>query len=523
MPHARTASSQQGLGSAPLTTRLAALVAVLALVTSGCSGSDDAGDSGDASSSGTAPEITARSTPRAGTDQSSTLPATGSAGANEVGDPITPGDGSGGIDVAHYDLDIDARDRTGRIEVIDRLEIEATQDLTAFSLDLAGMDLGPVTVNGSEAVTSRVGNDVTITPDRTIPNGSRFVVELRYDGIPEPLPDVALGESLGWLRSPAGDSYVVAEPGAAKTFIASNDHPSDPATFSFTIRTTGTDTAAANGELTGRTTNGPDTVWNYEMDDPMATYLVQVAIGDYELTPPDTSDTPTIRNAVVRSAATKVGPALSRIREIVDLYESRFGPYPFDEVGCLVADSPGSFALETQSLVIMPAVWFGGAAEDSAETVRILAHEISHQWFGNAVPLARWGDMWLNEGFATWAEWWWAEHAGTSTIARETDDAMREATGWRSEFGAVGQPSAENLFSPNVYGGAALGIEALRRTVGNEVFDRIVQTWTSRFASTPVRSADFEALSQEISGMDLASFFDGWLRSTTLPPMPAPI
>ncbi len=438
---ARTAGGRAHSGR-----RVAALVAALSLAATACSGSENR--SGE-SSSDPSPDITARSTPRSGTDRSSTLPAiVGVTGATEVGDPITPGDGSGGIDVRHYALDIDARDSSGRIEVIDRLEITATQDLAEFSLDLAGMDLGPVTVDGATAVTRRSGNDVIITPSSAIPNGTQFGVELRYAGIPKPLPDVAVGESLGWLRSPAGDTYVVAEPGAAKTFIASNDHPSDPATFSFTIRTTGMDSAAANGEMTSRTPEGADTVWTYEMDDPMATYLVQVAIGDYELTPPDTTAAPTIRNVVVRSATGKVGPSLSRIREIVDLFQTRFGPYPFDEVGCLVADSPGSFALETQSLVIMPALWFGGAAEDSAGTTRILAHEISHQWFGNAVPLARWGDIWLNEGFATWAEWWWAEHAGTSTIARETGQAMGEAAGWRSQFGAVGEPSAENLFSP---------------------------------------------------------------------------
>src|SRR5690606_2009932 len=128
----------------------------------------------------------------------------------------------------------------------------ATHDLSAFHLDLAGMEVESVAVDGETATFTREGDELIVTPAEPIPAAHSMAIEVRYSGIPQPVRDGALGEEIGWLISEAGDSFVASEPDGAKSFLASNDHPSDKATFTFRIRTNPGEVGAANGRLVDR-------------------------------------------------------------------------------------------------------------------------------------------------------------------------------------------------------------------------------------------------------------------------------
>jgi aminopeptidase N len=153
----------------------------------------------------------------------------------------------------------------------------------------------------------------------------------------------------------------------------------------------------------------------------------------------------------------------------------------------------------------------------------IIVHELAHQWFGDWVTPARWSDIWLNEGFATWAEWLWSEHLGEGTISQRADATHANAAQWRQQFGPVLSPTELTLFSPNQYGGAGIVVEALRRTIGDGAFEDLLHQWLSRFGGRSVTTDDFVALAEEVSGRDLDAFFDSWLHSTELPAMPPPV
>jgi aminopeptidase N len=451
---------------------------------------------------------------------STVAPADAVAGADDVGDPLSPGSGNGGFDVQHYEVSIDATDPTGAIEVRTVVTAAATEPLSRFNLDLAGMEVTAVAVDDEPAQHTRTGAELQITPAAALAKGDTFTAAVDYHGTPEPVLDGSLGEEIGWLTSEAGDSYVVSEPDGAKSFLASSDHPSDKATFTFHLRVPTGTTAVANGELKDRKPDRDATVWTWESAEPMATYLVQVAIGAYDLVDAGRHGDTAIRHVVLGSLPPTARTPLDSTPEILTVLSERFGAYPFPNAGVLVADSPDTFALETQGLVILPAAWFRDKSGD-AETVLIIAHELAHQWFGDWVTPARWSDIWLNEGFATWAEWLWIEHQTDATIAQMADATHATAVAWRRQFGPVTSPTALTLFSPNQYGGAGIVVEALRRTIGDQRFDQLLHEWLARFGGKSATTEDFQALASEVAGKDLTAFFDAWLRSSDLPPMPA--
>ena len=198
---------------------------------------------------------------------------------------------------------------------------------------------------------------------------------------------------------------------------------------------------------------------------------------------------------------------------MVDFYSDTFGPYPFDVYGTLVIDTDVGTALEAQTLSI-----FGRDMLDEAT----VAHELAHQWFGNSISVADWGDIWLNEGFATYAEGLWIEHTeGAAALAEWAQEIYREVADAGDELTPPGNPAATDLFNAGVYYRGALVLHALRLQIGDEAFFDLLRTYYDRFQGGNARTSDFISVAEEISGQDLQDFFDGWLYADQLPPIPA--
>ncbi len=144
----------------------------------------------------------------------------------------------------------------------------------------------------------------------------------------------------------------------------------------------------------------------------------------------------------------------------------------------------------------------------------MVAHEVAHQWFGDSVALTRWSDIWLNEGFATYAEWLWSEHDGEES-AQQLFDMAYAGTDWRQP---AGDPGPDRIFGSAVYERGALVVHALRRKIGDDAFFRLLKTWTSERRDGNGDTAQFIATAEKVSGKDLDTFFTAWLTGTTAPP-----
>lgn len=437
---------------------------------------------------------------------------TGTPGADGIGDPYFPSLGNGGYDVEHYELELEWLPDQGLIEGVTTIDARATQDLSRFNLDLAGLDVSAVTVDGTAAAVERTERELVVTPSMSIAEGSAFQTVVTYGGEPVPIPDGTDLFDAGW-QVDGREAFVISEPAGASTFFPVNDHPSDKATYSFEITAPDDQVVAANGLLVGEPVErGPGALtWAYEADAPMASYLVQIAIGDYVLEDAGEVGGVQLRHALHRSYAEQARRSVSRTGEMLEVLVDVFGPYPFDAYGVVAVDEPLGFALETQTLTIIGSdVGTQGRGADA-----ILLHELAHQWVGNAVSVATWDEIWLNEGFATYAEWLWTERTGGAPAA---DTARAVARGLSDQLDTPpGDPGNQELFQLAVYWRGALALQALRESIGDDDFFELLPTWIEENGGGVASTGDLVEIAERVSGDQLDDLFEAWIYERGLP------
>lgn len=434
----------------------------------------------------------------------------GQPGSPGLGDPYFPGLGNGGYDVEHYTLALRWQPDAGSIAGSTTIEATATQDLRRFNLDLVGMDVSSVVVDGATAATARSGRELEVAPLAPIPSGAPFTVTVTYSGVPTPVSEGTELFDVGW-QTDGREAYVVSEPSGAATFFPVNDHPTDKATYTFEVTAPTDQVVVASGVLTAQRDQPDGTkVWTYEARDPMASYLVQLAIGDFVLVEGESFGNVTIRHAFHRSFSDSAADVASRTPEMIDVLDDVFGPFPFEVYGVVAVDEPLGFALETQTLTIIGS----DIARAGRRADRVMVHELAHQWVGNTVSPSTWKDIWLNEGFATYSEWLWVERTGGVSAAA----SARDAAGIRADLDIPpGDPGSAELFETSVYVRGAMTLQALRESIGDDAFFTVLRQWVDENRDTSASTADFIALAERVSGQQLDGLFLAWLYGASLP------
>jgi aminopeptidase N len=437
-------------------------------------------------------------------------------GAAGIGDPYFPTYGNGGYDVGRYTLKVRYDPAKDRLTGTTTVQATATMDLSSFNLDLAGLTVRSVTVDGAPAGHARKGDELVITPATGLTSGNGFIAEISYDGEPRALKNEVLGEG-GFLHTDDG-AIALGQPESASTWFPVNDHPSDKATYDVEITVPDGLTAVSNGVPRGKTSTGGWTTWKWAEGAPMASYLSTVVIGKFRLKTADHHGRPVFSAVTTDLPEGAADRSIARTVEVADYLESVFGPYPVDAYGGVVVSDPRiRYALETQSRPVYSAGFFR-----RGENTQVVAHELAHQWFGNSVALERWQDIWLNEGLATYAEWLWAEHTGGSTAQRAFDLGYARSSGqvWRTP---PGRPGVADMFGESVYQRGGMTVHALRVAVGDKAFFEILKTWPAEKRDANATTAEFVDLAERISGKQLDRLFDAWLYGTERPGQPRPL
>ncbi|HYN88124.1 MAG TPA: M1 family aminopeptidase, partial [Ardenticatenaceae bacterium] len=239
-----------------------------------------------------------------------------------------------------------------------------------------------------------------------------------------------------------------------------------------------------------------------------ATYLLTLAVGEYErIEGPPVGDVD-IRHYVFPEDAPKATPALSATNEILPFFAEMIAPYPFDSYGYVEVLLPG-LAMETQTMVMMD--------REAITNVGVMAHEAAHHWFGNSITPATWGDIWLNEGFATYLELLWSTRDDGDL---EAGLGQMEATILRradTEDEPLDAPEPRYMFAVNTYFKGAWVLHMLRQEIGDDTFFETLRHYYQRFADGNARTADLQAVAEEVSGRDLDAFFGQWVSGPGQP------
>jgi len=429
---------------------------------------------------------------------------------DDVPDTVFPGQGDPRIDVSHYDVVVRADPGERSIEGTATLTLSArTADpLRAFTLDFSGPRVTSASVDDDEAdVEVLEDGEIEVTPASPLEPDVAVELVIAYAGSPLETEFPSLGVPVGWQSDDDGGWFTMSEPDGTSSWVPVNEHPSDKATWTTTLDTPSDVTGVGNGRLTSREKTGVRKSWVWETDQPMAPYLVFAAVGAYDLVERDGPDGTQVVFAFPVDLPAEDREAFDELDAILTFFTEQFGPYPDDDTGAVVVPTALGLALETQTRPLFGLDSTGGA------TVAALAHELAHQWFGNAVTPATWSDLWLNESFATYADWLYQDHLGDVTL-----DELAEL-GRGSDL-AVVDPEAAATFDPTIYLGGARALHALRLTVGDEDFAELLRRWFADNAGSSVTTDDFLSLAEDVADEELDDFADTWLRAPDQPDLP---
>ncbi len=433
----------------------------------------------------------------------------GTPGASTSTDPYLPANGNGGYRVAHYDLELDYRVGPGRLDGRAKITAVAEHALSRFSLDFGKLRAGRVTVNGKPVRFAAQGAKLHVTPQRALPAGAEFTVEVRYTGSPAPIP--SHWGDLGWDY--LDDGVVVAsQPIGAPSWFPCNDRPSDKATYRVAVTVASPYQVVVTGVLTGQRSSASTTTWEYRLPQPTPTYLLSVQIGRY-VQARSPGRVP-ILSAVPARLAARFAYDFDRQGRMLAEFERLFGPYPFDQYGVVVVDEVLDAPVEAQSLSV-----FGSNHVDGRRgSEHLVAHELAHQWFGNSLTVAQWSHIWLNEGFATYAEWLWSAASGGEPAHAHARRAWRDLAAQPQDL-RLADPGRSRIFDDRVYLRGAVALHALRVRLGDAAFFALLAEWTAVHRHGLVTTAAFTAMAQRHTPLPLAELFASWLFDTALPPI----
>ncbi|WP_246490345.1 M1 family metallopeptidase [Brevibacterium oceani] len=465
-------------------------------------------------------------------------------------DPYTPGVGSADLSIDHYDLDLDYRIGPNRLSGRAVLTGRVLTETKSIVLDLTGLRVSKASVNGTKVRFSARGKKLRLTTSQ-LSKDQPVRIDISYAGNPQPA--IGTWGDIGWEELEDG-VLVAGQPVGASTWFPCNDHPSNKAKYRIRVLVESEYTVVSNGALTEKVRKAGRTQWTYESTTPLATYLATVQIGRYRngAIPVSSGGSGVgaavlgaAKDAVAGSAKDAVASALKGAGKdepaespvplglyaddhwdaalgrlgvqhgMMNLFIDRFGPYPFDVYDVVVTDDELEIPLESQPLSVLGPNHLG----NDWEAERLVAHEMAHQWFGNSLTPSRWQDIWLNEGFACYAEWLWSEESGRATAHERAEEWWEDLAAQPQDI-LLGDPGGPDMFDDRVYKRGALCLHALRREIGDADFFASLGEWTTKHRHSSVSTEDFIACVSQVAGRDIAEVVRPWLDELELPPLP---
>jgi aminopeptidase N len=422
------------------------------------------------------------------------------------------------IDIQHIRLDlrVDLPDKT--VEGVATLRFRSLRDVRHVSLDAAGFTVQKVTLarGDGEPAPARFSHDgqkLVVDLDPAWPAGQAGTLRVTYR-LHEPKQGLHFfGPGKGDPDAPL-TVWSQGEPVSNHYWFPCLDQPDQRQTTELVVTTARDFDVISNGKLVERK-DGPDgqsATFHWRQDKPHPAYLVTLVVGRFDVVREEWDKVPVVYY-VPRGEKDKVARTFGHTREMIDYFSRRFGVrYPWDKYAQIVAYQFGGGMENTSATTL------GDTLQDERSVLDgdsdwIIAHELAHQWWGDLLTCRDWAHIWLNEGFASYAECLWDEHAH----GRDAYDynLFHKAAG--AIAGGKDRPivdrryrNPDSMFDNRAYPKGAWVLHMLRRRVGDDAFWRSVARYANAHRLQSVETSDFRRAVERESGRDLDRFFYDW-------------
>lgn len=424
-------------------------------------------------------------------------------------------------DVLKYSVDMDMYNcylspypKTFYAKMVVNLRVDSA--LSQIMLNARFNSLGIDSVSLAAISFTHTNDTLKLQLDRTYQPGEVLNVKICYHH--KNVTDNALYVSNDYI-------FTDFPPEGARKVFPCWDRPSDKAKWDLRIKVPLNVRVGSVGMLADSTINADTLIYHWVTEIPAATYLVTISSKknfliqkDYWNNPEDPSD------SVPVSIYYKSGESLTNINNVLhpitDFYASKFGTYPFEKIGYATLNASFPWGgMENQTMInLMP-----GGYNDA----NLIAHEHSHQWFGDMITCGTWADIWLNEGFATYCQNLWVEHnSGYSVYKTSMNNLANYYLAHNPHLPlynpswAIHTPSSNLLYSTAlVYDKGACVLFQLRYVLGDSLFFKVMHDYANdtAFMYKNAVTEEFVAKVNQVTGEDMNWFFDAWVYAPNHP------
>jgi aminopeptidase N len=416
------------------------------------------------------------------------------------------------IDIQHYDFLLNLNDSDNVIHGVATVNLEFTKTVDQFALDLTkraedgkGMTVRSVSENGNEIPFTQDSQKLFIHGHGAA--GQKHTYLIIYSGIPA--DGLIISNNKFGKRGFFGDNW----PNRAHNWLPCVDHPSDKATLEFRIVAPDHYTVVANGALDKETElSGHRKMTIWKESEPLAPKIMVIGVADFAVDHPGDAMGVPVWNYVYQQNKEEGFKAYAVALQILPFYISHIGPYPFEKEGNVQSRTRFG-GLENAS-----AIFYYENSVESPGVESLMAHEIAHQWFGDAATETQWKHLWLSEGFATYMTLCYLENKyGPDTLkASLVQDRKKVIKFEKTRLTPVVDTSIRQdymqLLNPNSYEKGGWVLHMLRRRLGDELFWKGISTYYSTYRNGNASTNDFRKIMEMVSSQRLDTFFHQWLE-----------
>ena len=395
--------------------------------------------------------------------------------------------------------------------------------LETISFDSVGLQIESVRINKGAAKFATTDSKLVVTLPNGAKAGAKFDVEIKYQGTPSkglyfilPDKDYPNRPLEVWTQGESEDT---------RYYLPTYDYPNDRLTTETILTVPASWLTISNGKLVGVTdaSNGMKT-WTWRESQPSSTYLFTVVAGEF-VEVKDTWRNIPVTYYAPKDRGDRLSPSYSRTPAMIELFSKKLGvDYPWEKYSQAMVDEFVAGGMENSS-----------ATTNTAESLRnpklvpeyekneddLISHELGHQWFGDLVTTKDWGNIWLNEGFATFMETVWAEsHFGKDVADYDRWEGAHQWFAMRSLFDKpIVRYNFEESeeFDGNAYGKGGWVLYMLRRQLGEDAFYAGLKHYLEANRGKNVMTSDLTKAIEEATHTNVDAFFRQWIYGAGAP------